>query len=232
MTTRVLGIVPAREGSKRVPGKNTRLLKGKPLCAWVIEAALGAKLLDRLVVSSDDPRVLEIAATYGSSLPLARPAELAQDTSPAVDYVLHALAELEKRGEGTFDAVCIMPASSPLTLSSDIDATIGLFLRSGAETAVSVVKIDHATHPLKMKLMEGERLLPYLEEENGRMATHEMPPIFVRNCAAYVSRRSVFHDYRQIIGRDMHGYVMPAERSVDINTEMDLFMADFLLGRR
>jgi CMP-N,N'-diacetyllegionaminic acid synthase len=229
--SKILGIVPARMGSKRVIGKNTRLLAGKPLCQYAIDAALGAKRLDRVIVSSDDEQVLDVARRAGEDLPLLRPAELAHDTSPAVDYVFHALAELEARGEGPYDAVCIIPSSSPFTLSKDVDATIELFLRSGAETAVSVVQLDHAVHPFKMKVMEGDRLLPYIEEERGRMAAHELPKIFVRNCSVYVSRRSVFFDYRQIVGSDMRGYVMPSERSMDINIEQDLLFAEFLMSR-
>lgn len=229
---KILGIVPARAGSKRVVGKNTRILHGKPLCQWVIEAALGCKKLDRLIVSSDDDKVLEVAARFGDHLPLKRPPELAHDTSPAVDYVFHALKVLEEKGEGPFDAVCIMPSSSPLTLSSDIDATIDLFHKTGAETAVSVVQLDHAIHPIKMKVMEGDKLIPYWEEENGRMAAHELPKIFVRNCSVYVSRRDVFFEYKSIVGRDMRGYVMPPERSVDINIEMDLMVADLLMSKR
>lgn len=228
---KILGIVPARKGSKRVPGKNTRLLGGKPLCQWVIEAALGARGLDRVVVSSDDEKVLELAARFGANLPLPRPAELATDTSPSVDFVFHALRELEARGEGPYDAVCIMPSSSPFTLASDIDATIALFKETGAETAVSVMQVDHAIHPIKMKVMDGNRLIPYLEEEGGRMATHELPKIFVRNCSVYVSKRAVFFEYKQIVGRDMRGYVMPPERSVDINIEQDLLFAEFVMER-
>jgi len=231
---KILGIVPAREGSKRVIGKNTRMLGGKPLCQWVIEAALGAKKLDRVIVSSDDEKVLEIARGIRADLPLARPPELATDTSPSVDFVLHALKELEARGEGPFDAVAVMPSSSPFTLSSDIDATIDLYLTKKPETAVSVMQADHAVHPIKMKTMSaGEtRLVPYLEEEGGRMATHELPKIFVRNCSVYVSGRDVYRKYNSLVGRDMHGYVMPFERSIDINVEMDLEFANFLLERK
>jgi CMP-N-acetylneuraminic acid synthetase len=229
---KILGIVPARKGSKRVVGKNVRPLGGKPMCQWVMEMALAAKRLDRIVVSSDDERVLEIAHSFGENLPLVRPAELAQDKSPAVDYVFHALEVLESRGEGPYDAVCIMPAASPFALPSDVDATIDLFAKTGAETAVSVVELEHAVHPFKMKVLEGDRLLPYVEEERGRMAAHQLPKIYVRNCAIYVSKRSVFFEYKQIVGTDMRGYVMPAERSVDINSEIDFAFAEFLLTRR
>ncbi len=229
---KILGIVAARKGSKRVIGKNLRMLAGKPVCTWVIEAALGARRLDRLVVSSDDEQVLEIARRYGDHLPLLRPPELATDTSPALEYVRHALAALEALGEGPYDGVCVLPAAAPLVTAADIDGTIDLFARTGAETAVSVVEIDHAIHPFKLKVLEGDRLMPWLVDEAGRMAAHELPKIFVRNGAVYVSRRDVLDRYQSVVGRDQRAYVMPAERSVDLNTEMDMKMAEWLLERR
>jgi len=227
---KVLGIVPARRGSKRLPRKNMQLLGSKPLVAWSIEAARGARRLDRLVVSSDDPEVLDLAARYDATLPLVRPAELAADDSPAIDYVRHAVAELEGAGQGPFDAIAILQPSSPFTASTDIDATIELLAASGADSAVSVVQLDHAIHPLKMKVLDGNRLLPYLEEERGRMAAHELPEIYVRNCSVYVTRRASI-ERGLVIGDDCRGYVMPRERSLDINEELDLQFAEFLLSR-
>ncbi|MGD9722087.1 MAG: hypothetical protein AB7O59_12405 [Pirellulales bacterium] len=230
MTFQVLGIIPARGGSKRLPRKNVLPLGGKPLVVWTIEAAQRARRLARVVVSSDDAEVLALAAKIDAQLPLARPAEISGDTSPAIDFVRHALSELESRGEGPFDAVAILQPSSPLTLSEDMDGTIELLEQSGADSAVSVMRLDHAIHPLKMKTMQGDRLLPFLEEERGRMAAHELPTIYVRNCSVYVTRRGAI-DRGQVIGDDCRGYVMPRERSLDINEELDLQFAEFLLSR-
>jgi CMP-N-acetylneuraminic acid synthetase len=227
---KTLGIIPARKGSKRLARKNVRPLGGKPLVIWTIEAARAARRLDRLVVSSDDPEVLALAAKVDPRLPLERPAELADDRSPAIDYVRHALGVLEAAGEGPFEAVAILQPSSPLTLSADIDATIELLDSSGADSAVSVMRLDHAAHPLKMKVLEGDRLLPYIEEERGRMAAHELSDVYVRNCSVYATRRRAI-DRGQVIGDDCRGYVMPRERSLDINDEFDLLLAEFLLTR-
>lgn len=227
---KVLGIIPARGGSKRVPRKNVRLLNGKPLVAWVIEAAREVKEIDRLVVSSDDDEVLEIAKSYDESLPLRRPDEISNDTSPAIDYVRHALHVLETGAQTRFDAVVILQPSSPLTLPEDISATILLLKETNADTAVSVVELEHAIHPLKLKVMRGDKLLPYLEEEKGRMAQHELQKIFVRNCAVYATRREVIES-GEIIGEDCRGFVMPRERSVDINDEMDFLFTEFLVKR-
>lgn len=226
----ILGIIPARGGSKRVPRKNVRLLNGKPLVAWVIEAARLVEEIDSLVVSSDDDEILTIAEDYDAHLPLLRPDEFATDSSPAIDYVKHALEMIEAK-EGTyFDAVVILQPSSPLTLPRDISATIELLKSSGAETAVSVVQLEHAIHPVKLKVMEEDKLLPYLEEERGRMSENDLPKLFVRNCAVYATRRNVI-DRGEIIGADCRGFVMPRERSVDINDEMDFLFAEFLSRR-
>ncbi len=198
--------------------------------AWAIEAGLKAQRLDRLVVSSDDAQVLQIAAGYGSHLPLRRPDELCTDTALAIEYVKHALAELESRGEGPYDAIAILQPSSPLTLPADIDATVALLDESGADSAVSVMQIEFMIHPLKMKTMSGDRLEPFLQDEGGRMANHQLPPVFVRNGCVYASRRAVI-EAGKILGDDCRGHVMPRERSVDINDEADLLYAQFLVSR-
>jgi CMP-N,N'-diacetyllegionaminic acid synthase len=228
-TVSTLAIIPARRGSKRLTRKNMRILAGKPLTAWAIEAARAARHIDHLVVSSDDPEVLELARQYGVAT-IERPAELATDESPAIDFVRHAVKTLEEQGQGPFDAVVIIQPSSPLTTAADIDETIELLERSGADSAVSVMRLDHAVHPLKMKTLDGDRLQPYLEEERGRMAAHELPEIYVRNCSVYVTRRSVI-ERGQVIGDDCRGYIMPRERSLDINEDLDLAFAEFLLSR-
>lgn len=216
---RTLGIIPARAGSKRVPKKNLRMLGGKPLVARAIETTKQTRL-DQVVVSSDDPEVLQMAR----ELALPRPAELARDTSLAIDYIRHALAEV-----GDFDVVVVVQPTSPFTLPEDIDNTVALLESSGADTAVSVMEIEHAIHPLKLKVMDGDRLLPYLEDEKGRMAAHELPKVYVRNGSVYATRRRVIEG-GQTIGEDCRGYVMPRERSVDINDELDLAFAEFLLA--
>lgn len=225
----VLGIIPARGGSKRLPRKNVRELAGKPLLAWVIDAALGASKIDRLVVSSDDDEILDIAAARDPRMPLRRPAELCTDVSLAIDYVQHALAAIESSEATRFDAVAIVQPSSPLTQSSDIDGSIALLEATGADSAVTVVEVAHDLHPTKFKVMQGDRLLPYFEQENGRIAAHELPKVYVRNCSVYVTRRQAI-DQLKIIGDDCRGFVMPRERSIDINDELDLAFAEFRLA--
>jgi CMP-N-acetylneuraminic acid synthetase len=219
---KVLGIVPARGGSKRLPRKNVLPLGGKPLVRWAIDCGRAAQAIDRLVVSSDDPEVLAVAGDLG----IERPAAFATDTSPAIDYVKHALSVVG----GDWDAIVILQPSSPLTLPSDVDATVRLLESSGADSAVTVMKVDHAIHPVKLKTLDGDRLKAWWEEERGRMAAHELPELYVRNCAVYATRRRVV-EAGAIIGEDCRAVVMPRERSVDINEELDLAFAEFLVAR-
>ena len=199
--------------------------------AWAIEAAHAAKRVDRFIVSSDDAEILKLAGQYDPAIPLERPADLSTDTALAIEFVRHALATLEAGDEAPFDAVVILQPSSPLTRPEDIDGTIALLESSGADSAVSVMHLDHAIHPSKLKVLSGDRLLPYLEEERGRTAAHQLPELYVRNCSVYASRRHVV-DSGQMIGVDCRGYVMPRERSVDINEQLDLDFAEFLLARK
>lgn len=226
-----MGIIGARAGSKRVLGKNTRVLGHQPLVVWAIDAARSAKRIDHLVVSSDDEAVLELTAKIDPQLTLKRPPEFATDTSPAIDYVQHALQMVESQGHGRFDAVVIIQPSSPFTTGQDIDDTIAILETSGANSAVTVMQLDHAIHPIKLKTLEGDRLLPYFEAENGRMAAHELPELYVRNCSVYASLRALIEE-GEIISDDCRAVVMPQERSIDINSEIDFAFAEFMLSRK
>jgi CMP-N,N'-diacetyllegionaminic acid synthase len=226
---KILAIIPAREGSKRVPQKNFRSFAGTTLTDLAIQQALQAKLLDRIVVNSDAQPVKEIALKYASKDIdfLERPKELATDESPAIDYMLQTLEFYEAKGEH-YDLVVIIQVSSPLRNGSDIDATITLLLENQeADSAVSVVELPHMTHPHKMKTMKGHMLEPWLVDEGQKTAAHELPTIYVRNCAVYVFKANLL---KQGItyGQQSLGYIMPAETSVDINDMLDFKFAEFL----
>jgi CMP-N-acetylneuraminic acid synthetase len=228
---RTLGIVPARAGSTRVSRKNVRLLGGRPLVAWAIDAARGAGRIDHLVVSSDDDEVLAVAAAVDADLPLRRPTELAGPTSPAIDFVRHALDHVEGAGATRFDAVVIVQPTSPFTPAATIDEALALLDESGADSVVTVARVAHDLHPMKFKVLDGDRLEPYLQEEAGRTRADQVPDVFVRNGSVYASARRAV-DAGDLLGQDSRAVVMPRELSVDINDELDLAFAEFLLARR
>lgn len=228
---RVLGIIPARAGSRRVPRKNVRLLAGRSLVARSIEACLGARTLAKTVVSSDDDDALRIAEGYPGVIAISRPPEISTDEAPALEYVKHALETME-RSDARYDAVVIVQPSSPFTMPEDIDACIALLqAESSADSVVSVVELDQFVHPFKLKRLDGVRLIPFIEDERGRMAAHELPKVYVRNGSVYASRRSTI-DRGSIIGDMSHAYIMPRTRSLDINDERDWRFAEFLVVGR
>lgn len=230
MELKVLGIIPARAGSKRLPNKNLRALDGKKLIDIAIENALNTDVLDHIVVSSDSQEILNLSERYDSDKItfLHRPIEISSDHSLAIEYVKHSLEYLKHTNE--FDSVCIIQPSSPLTQTKDINGVINLFYNSGADSAVSIVKVAHDLNPVKLKVLHGDKLLPFIEEEKGRMSEQDLPEVYVRNCSVYVSKVKVINEGK-IIGDDCRGYIMPRERSVDINDEFDLAFAEFLFQR-
>lgn len=224
----ILAIIPAREGSKRVPHKNFRPFAGTTLTDLAIQQGLNSKAITHLVVSSDSEEVLNIAAKYPKVIALKRPTDIADDHSPAIDYVRHTLQTLENE-HLHFNAVVILQPSSPLRTAADIDATIQLLLdNTQADSAVSVVKVSHMVHPLKLKTLKGQQLMPFIEDEKGRFAANDLPDIYVRNCAVYVTWRRDLETRPDVIGSTSLAYVMPPETSVDINDPIDFDFAAFL----
>lgn len=227
-TSNVLAIIPARGGSKRIPNKNKKKLAGKELVRYALEAALDATKITSIVVSSDDKDILQIAAAYPNVIPLVRPFEISGDEAPAITYIIHALEHMKENFFVNYDMVAIVQPSSPFTLGMDIDQTITLLEKSkDADSSVSVMKLDHAIHPIKLKTMRNSELIPYIEEEKGRMAANELPELYIRNGSVYVSRIENIKN-KQIIGKKCLGYVMPRERSIDINDPIDFEFAEFL----
>lgn len=223
---RVLGLVPARGGSRRVPGKNLSRLGGQTLVRRALERSLAAGCFALVALSSDDEAVLAEADGLDVAL-VRRPPELATDTSTAADAALHALQVVDDGGD-PFEALAIVQCTSPFTAPDDLAGAVELLERTGAESVVSVVRVAAAQHPRKLKRLEGDRLLPYLEDD-PLTPSHELPPLWVRNGSVYVFRRDVVE--RGLEADDVRGYEMPPERSFDIDTAEDLAFAKFLVGR-
>jgi CMP-N,N'-diacetyllegionaminic acid synthase len=223
---RVLGLVPARGGSKRAPRKNLARLGDTTLVRRALETALAAGCFDLIVLSSEDEEIRAEARGL-DVLALRRPAELAADTVLVRDVALHALREAEDRS-GRFDAVAILQCTSPFTAPEDVVGTVALLERTGAGSVVTVTRVEAAHHPLKLKRLEGDRLLPYLEDDR-LTPSHELPPLWVRNGSVYAFRRDVVE--RGLEADDVRGYEMPTERSFDIDTERDVAFAEFLVER-
>jgi CMP-N,N'-diacetyllegionaminic acid synthase len=211
---RVLGLIPARGGSKGLPGKNILPVKGRPLISWSIQAGREARSIDRLVLSSDDPAIMKAAAGEGCEVPFTRPAELATDTAGAIDVVLHALDALPG-----FDYVVLLQPTSPLRTAADIDAACAL-VASGAPACVSVAPVDQ--HPWWMfQIGAGARLEPLVRGASLTARRQDLPEVYALNGAVYVADATWLRASRNFVTSETVAHVMPAERSLDIDSRAD-----------
>ncbi len=229
--TSVLGLITARGGSKGVPGKNVRPLAGKPLIAWTIEAARASGRLDRVVVSTDDDEIAAVAREFGAEVPFMRPAELAQDDSPHILSVLHALDELAGLEQYAPDAVCLLQPTSPLRTAEDIDAAIAIACESDAPAVVSVT--EALAHPQLTQRMDADgRLHPFMEADTDYLRRQDLPDAYVLNGAVYVNTTDSLRRDETFYPEGLRGYVMPPERSLDIDTLWDFHLAELILCDR
>jgi N-acylneuraminate cytidylyltransferase len=224
---RSLGVVPARGGSKGVPRKNIRLLAGKPLIAWTIDAALAAKRLTRVVLSTDDEEIAQVARALGADVPFVRPADLSSDAARAIPVLQHALAACEAAGDAPYDAVVMLQPTTPFRTAADLDGALELLEKSGADSVISVVDVE-GHHPARMKYLEGDRLVdPPFCEAYENQPRQELRAMYVRNGAIYATRRAVLAS-GSLKGHDCRALVMPVERSVNIDTSLDFRYAEWL----
>ena len=219
---RVLGIIPARGGSKGVPGKNIQVVGGRPLIGWTIEAARASACLDAFLVSTDDEAITAVARAEGADVPFRRAAELATDTATSVDVALDAGRRLPG-----FDILVLLQPTSPLRTGEDIDAALKLMLTSGAASCASVC--EALEHPWLMFARDDQdRLQAFFEPPAGAsLRRQDLPKAYVLNGAVYAARMDRLAETRRFfIPGETASYVMPIEKSDDIDTWDDLWRVD------
>jgi len=221
---KVLAIIPARGGSKGIPGKNIIDLAGKPLIAWTIEAAKKSKYIDRLVLSSDDDEIIRIATQWGCDVPFKRPAYLAKDDTPGIEPVLHALSMLP-----TFDYIVLLQPTSPLRRAEDIDGCIEDCINREAECCVSVTEPDKS--PFWMYYIKSEGFLePVISGDNDVASRRQdLPVVYALNGAVYVARYEWLLKNKSFLTKETIGYPMFKEYSIDIDSWKDLQLAKLIL---
>lgn len=230
MPLSVLGVITARGGSKGIPRKNIRPLGGKPLIAWTIDAARAARRLSDCVVSTDDEEIVSVSRACGGRVPFLRPAELATDMAKSIPVVLHALDWLAEHEGKAFDAVMILQPTSPFRLVEDIDACVEKMEETDCDSVMSLKRLEDFSLP-KLKRLEGDRILPWQEDEGKESAQRTAAAgVYKRNCAIYLTKIARLRE-GDLFGRDSRGYVMPEERSLDINTPFDFALAQFFVER-
>jgi CMP-N-acetylneuraminic acid synthetase len=225
----VLALVPARGGSKGIPRKNLRELAGRPLVAWTISAGLGARTVNRLVCSTDDDDIAAAARAAGAEVPFMRPVHLATDTTPDLPVLTHALQQLAADGYRP-DAVVWLRPTAPLVIGQDIDAAVDLLLGTGADAVRSICPAEH--HPYWTRRLEGDTLLPFVDGGGPQLLRQSLPAAFRLNGAVDVVRTTAIPaSGSPFDAGDVRGYVMPPERSIDIDSELDFRLAELVLGR-
>lgn len=229
-STRILGIVPARGGSKGIPRKNLVSLCGRPLIAYTIEAALGAQMLTRLIVSTEDEEIAGVAMSLGADVPFRRPPELASDDARSLPVVQHAVRQVEDEEGSRYDVIVMLQPTTPLRTSQDIDEGIRLLLDSGADSVVSVVDVG-AHHPFRMKRIDDDgRLINFVDQGFEDMRPRqELPRVYIRSGDLYISRRAVVMEQSTLVGTDCRAVVIQEERAVNIDTPLDLLRAEQVL---
>lgn len=220
---KVLAIIPARGGSKGIPRKNIVQVAGKPLIAWTIEEARKSTYIDRVILSSEDPEIVEVAKSLGCDVPFIRPKELAMDETPGIDPVIHACNELPD-----YHYVVLLQPTSPLRLSVDIDGCIEKCVESAAPACVSVSEPEKSPYWMYRLDSEG-KMKPILESNTAYLRRQDTPKVYSLNGAVYVGQREWLLEKRSFITEETVAYVMPASRSWDIDTEIDLICCEHLL---
>lgn len=228
---RILGLIPARGGSKGVPFKNKKLLDGKPLLQYTIEAAFKSELLDSVIFSSEDDSLIALATELGVKAPFKRPEALATDTAGSLGVVQHALQELSKMGQ-QFDAVCLLQVTNPFRKSSFIDEAIKKFSLSGADSLISVLKVPHEYNPhWVFEVSEDNNLKIATGEKEIIKRRQDLPTAYFRDGSIYITKTEVLLDQNSLYGKSISYIESDAARHVNIDTPADWAMAEDMVTK-
>lgn len=227
----MLAIIPARGGSKGLPRKNIKLLGGMPLICHTIKTALKSNLIDRVVVSTDDSEIASIAKDYGADVPFIRPANLAHDTSIAIDTYLHVVDWIAKENSKPIETFVALLPTVPLRVAKDIDEAIKIFNDKNANSVISVVEPSIPLYWHRRISKEG-LLENFLPDSNAIKNRQEFEKSYVPNGAVYVFRTDVLRLTREYYTKKTYPYIMPRERSVDIDDLLDFEWAEYLLHKQ
>lgn len=222
----ILGIIPARGGSKSIPRKNIKSLGGKPLIVWTIEEAKKSGYIDRLILSSEDREIIALVKPYGCEVPFVRPVELAQDDTPGIAPVLHALEALPEK----YDYVVLLQPTSPLRKKEDINECIERCIEQNLNSCVSICETEKSPYWM-YTLGDTGAMEPVIKTNKKYDRRQDLPKVYAINGAVYVARIEWLICSKSFVGNDTSSYIMPRERSVDIDTEFDFKFAEYLLLR-
>lgn len=228
---KISAIIPARSGSQSIPNKNIATVADKPLIAWTIEASKSAPSIDRVIVSTDSRKIADIGEKYGAEIPFLRPPELAQDDTPGIEPIIHAVNWLENHDNYRPDYVICLQPTSPLRNSGDIEAAVRLAIDKEADAVVSLTFPEH--HPYWMKKIDSEgRMNDFFQTDKPYPRRQELPPAYALNGAIYLARRDILLKQGSWYTESTYAYIMPPERSIDVDSSWHLSLAELLLRER
>jgi len=224
---RIIAIIPARGGSKRLPGKNIKELAHKPLIAWTIDAALNSSILDTIMVNTDDQRIVAIAKKYRAEVPFLRENNLATDTASSLDVIEQTLLYYNSQNID-FDIVILLQPTSPLRNSDDIKNALNLFIDKKAASVLSVCEVEH---PIQWSntLDNSLSMDNFIKEEHRNTRSQDLEKNYRLNGAIYIWDCKEFLLKKESIITPAFSYIMPRERSIDIDEEIDFKLAELLL---
>lgn len=227
---RILGVIPARGGSKSVPQKNIAPLAGKPLIAYTIEPALASGALADVVVSTDDATIAQVARDHGAQVPFMRPPQLATDAAESYGVVEHALNEMEGQRAAPYDAIMMLQPTTPLRRAEQIArAAAMLEAAPEADGVVSVVDVE-GWHPFRMKRLVGDRVVNFIDQGFEDMRPRQvLPKVYIRSGAIYLIRRRALLDHRMLVGPHTLGLVIDDRSAVNIDNRLDFALAEVLM---
>lgn len=227
---RLLAIIPARAGSKGVPGKNIKELNGLPLIAYTILSAIKAERIGKLVVSTDSSRISEIAGQFGAEVPFLRPAQLASDTASGIDVVLHAIEFFESK-DVFYDDVMLLQPTSPFRSTADINQAIELYYSRECDSVISIC--ESKVHPNLMRIIDpGGFLQDFTQIEDRHLRRQDMSGAYQLNGAIYITSVANMKRKKSFYGDKVVPYIMDIERSIDIDTELDFKIAEYIMKNR
>ncbi|NER12176.1 acylneuraminate cytidylyltransferase family protein [Leptobacterium flavescens] len=228
---RILGLIPARGGSKGIPGKNIKLLRGKPLLEYTCNSVKKSKLLTQTVLSTEDPEIIAVAEKLGIEVPFVRPSELSEDASPTIGVVKHALEYFRER-DIYFDAVCLLQLTTPFREDGLIDKAVQKFRDQDLDALVSVLKVPHEYNPhWTFKTDDSDRLVIATGEKDIISRRQELPAAYHRDGAIYITRSEIVLEQNSLYGSKL-GYIESSpEKYINLDTMNDWKRAEALISK-
>ena len=231
-SARILAVTLARGGSKSIPKKNIYPVAGLPLLAYTVIEACRSRYIQRYLVSTDDPEIQAIALQYGAEAPFLRPAELATDTATTLAGLQHAIAWVEEEERQKYDFVVELPCTNPMRTGEDIDAAIEKLIATGADSVIGVTKLEDY-HPIRIKKIVEDRIVDFCLPEIPETRRQDLKPdAYIRNGSIYaVKRDKLMVDNSRYGTRNSRPYIMPSEKCVNVDSEIELLLAEILIKK-